>query len=236
MSSSDFELLAAPDHLHRIGVGGEHRRCPSRRRPSPDRAAARRRPWRSPHRTGTSIGRRGMPAIGMLPELNRSSPICTTFSPTAWVMLLALICSVPERCRRDLQFAIGRLLDFFGEQFRAARGREVRRRLMHIEIPQLGCGCLFVRCDHSRQTYACRSGNSYRRPPGPNVHAFLPMVSASLDAACIASPRLAVQVGRGKFRLARPSPPMRLVDMPGRARKGQRWSLIAASDNNCLRN
>ena len=38
-----------------------------------------------------------MPATVMLPELNRSSPSWTTFSPTAWVMLLGLICSVPER-------------------------------------------------------------------------------------------------------------------------------------------
>ena len=48
------------------------------------------------------MGRRGMPATAMLPELNRSSPIWTTFSPTAWVMLLALICSVPERCSLTL--------------------------------------------------------------------------------------------------------------------------------------
>jgi hypothetical protein len=38
-----------------------------------------------------------MPATVMLPELNRSSPSWTTFSPTAWVMLLGLICSVPDR-------------------------------------------------------------------------------------------------------------------------------------------
>ena len=45
-----------------------------------------------------SIGSRGMPASGMLPELNRSSPSCTIFSPTALVMSDGLICSVPERC------------------------------------------------------------------------------------------------------------------------------------------
>ena len=49
-----------------------------------------------------SIGSRGMPATGMFPELNRSSPTCTTLPPTACVMLLALICSVPARCSRTL--------------------------------------------------------------------------------------------------------------------------------------
>ena len=43
-----------------------------------------------------------MPATVILPELNRSSPSWTTLSPTAWVILLALICSVPERWRRTL--------------------------------------------------------------------------------------------------------------------------------------
>ena len=79
-----------------------------------------------------------MPATGILPELNRSSPSWTTLSPTAWVMLLGADLQRAGEMQANLELAAGRLVDLLGEQFRAARGGEIRRRLMHVEIPLLG--------------------------------------------------------------------------------------------------
>jgi hypothetical protein len=40
----------------------------------------------------------------------------------------------------NLEFAVGRFLDLFGEQFGAARCREIRRRLMHVKVPVFRSG------------------------------------------------------------------------------------------------
>ncbi len=51
-------------------------------------------------RVRSSIGRRTTPPTGTLPTKKASSPICTTLSLTAWVMLVAEMGSVPPRFSR----------------------------------------------------------------------------------------------------------------------------------------
>ncbi|MCY1545095.1 hypothetical protein D9M68_810210 [compost metagenome] len=51
-------------------------------------------------RAGRNMGSRTMPPTGTLPTKKASSPICTTLSPTACVMLVAAMGKVPPRFSR----------------------------------------------------------------------------------------------------------------------------------------
>ena len=55
-------------------------------------------------RLGRNIGRRTTPPTGTLPTKKASSPICTTLSDTACVMLVAAIGSVPPRFSRIISW------------------------------------------------------------------------------------------------------------------------------------
>ena len=64
------------------------------------------------------------------------------------VMLFGADLQRAREMQLHLQLAVGRLLDLLGQHLGAARGGEIRRRLVHVEIPVLRSRRLPLGKDH----------------------------------------------------------------------------------------
>src|SRR5262245_24852997 len=84
----------------------------------------------------------------------------------------------------SLELAFRRLLNLFGKQFGAARCREIRRRLMHVEVPLLRSGRPPIEKEHETQRQTkYRGDRPHRRLQVLPGHNDLPSTSPTLATA-----------------------------------------------------
>ena len=182
MSLSDFEFLAPPNELQRIGIRGEKGRA---------LLSVCLFDVRLEHRVcfreilvGLNEHRQSQNAGGR--DVSRIEQIVADLHD----ILAHGLCNIAgvdlegaRQMQSNLEFAVGRLLDFLGKQFGAARCREIRRRLMHVEIPDLLSGRLPTRKEHKsqRQTKCC-GGRLGRSLPVFHEHGDPPFDIAGMPA------------------------------------------------------